>query len=256
MMRAWAMLGAVSGVLLALLVHAPAAWVAGLLMDATDARIQIREPQGTVWGGNGRLSIGSGALDADAVVLPGRVSWSWGWDAGALTLVVRADCCTPQPQRLHLVPGWNRLTLALGDGQSQWPAALLAGLGAPWNTVQAEGELQLRSQGMSVEWFGEGPRWRGQLQLDALAMASRLSTLRPVGSYRLVLVAPPADQPPTVQLTTLEGPLRLEGSGQWSGAGWRFRGEARADPPSESALANLLNMVGRREGDKSVLSLG
>ena len=169
---------------------------------------------------------------------------------------LRPECCSREAQRLRLDAGWGRLTLGLADGQSQWPAALLAGLGAPWNTVDAEGELQLRTQGMSVEWAGAGPRLRGRLQIDALAMASRLSTLRPVGSYRMVLDAPLADQQFTLQLTTLEGPLRLEGNGQQVTTGWRFRGEASADPASESALANLLNMLGRRQGNKSVLSLG
>ncbi len=257
-MRGWAIAGAVSGVLLGVLVHAPAAWVAPLLDKATDSRVRLRDTRGTVWQGDGRLQVGQGATDGGARFLPGRVSWSWSWGraAGAVTLAVGADCCSPVAQQLQLVPGWGRLTLHVPDGSSRWPAELLAGLGAPWNTVQAEGILHLHTRGMSVEWSAADARLRGQLQADALGMASRLSTLRPVGSYRLTIQAPPGDGVPTLQLQTLEGPLRLEGNGQWTARGWRFSGEARADPPGESALDNLLNMVGRREGDRSVLSLG
>jgi general secretion pathway protein N len=50
--------------------------------------------------------------------------------------------------------------------------------------------------------------------------------------------------------------LRLQGSGEWTGQGWRFKGEASADPQSEAALQNLLNMLGRREGGKALLTLG
>jgi general secretion pathway protein N len=256
MMRKWAVAGALGGVLLGLLLHAPAVWLSVPLASATGARMQLLEVRGTVWRGEGRLQVGQGTADSPAAGLPGRVAWSWGWQAGAPTLELRADCCSPQPQRLRLVTGWRSLALQLVDGQSQWPAALLAGLGAPWNTVQAQGELQMRTQGLSVEWSASGVRLAGQLQTDALAMASRLSTLRPVGSYRLTLTGPPGDQPASLLLQTLEGPLRLQGSGEWTGQGWRFKGEASADPQSEAALQNLLNMLGRREGGKALLTLG
>jgi general secretion pathway protein N len=36
----------------------------------------------------------------------------------------------------------------------------------------------------------------------------------------------------------------------------RFTGEASAEEGSESALTNLLNIIGRRQGGKSLLSLG
>ena len=36
----------------------------------------------------------------------------------------------------------------------------------------------------------------------------------------------------------------------------RFRGEARAASTDEAALSNLLNIIGRREGAKSIISIG
>ena len=62
-----------------------------------------------------------------------------------------------------------------------------------------------------------------------------------------------------LNLATLQGPLLLSGQGQWggaSGAALRFRGEARAEPGAESALNNLLNVIGRRQGALSVLTIG
>ncbi|MGE4050638.1 MAG: type II secretion system protein N, partial [Piscinibacter sp.] len=38
--------------------------------------------------------------------------------------------------------------------------------------------------------------------------------------------------------------------------GVRFRGEARAAPGEEAPLANLLNIIGRRDGARSVISIG
>jgi general secretion pathway protein N len=36
----------------------------------------------------------------------------------------------------------------------------------------------------------------------------------------------------------------------------RFRGEARASANEEAALSNLLNIIGRRDGARSVISIG
>jgi general secretion pathway protein N len=36
----------------------------------------------------------------------------------------------------------------------------------------------------------------------------------------------------------------------------RFRGDAHAAPGAEAALANLLNIIGRRDGARSVISIG
>ena len=87
-------------------------------------------------------------------------------------------------------------------------------------------------------------------------MASRLSTLRPLGSYRVALNAPAGSDSATVALQTLRGELQLQGDGQWVGGRLRFRGEASAAPGREAALANLLNIIGRRQGARSLLNIG
>ena len=256
MMKRWAALGAVVGLGLAVVVHAPAVWLAQALASASDARAQLLETRGTVWRGDARLRLGESAGSADARLLPGRVSWRLGWSDGAVRLALRADCCMAQEALLGFVPSWGGWSATLSDASTQWPAAMLTALGAPWNTVQPEGELRLRTRGLSVEWSAGRPRVLGEVQVDAIAVASRLSTVKPVGSYRLTYAGPIGTAMPALQLQTLEGPLRMDGKGEWVGSRLRFSGEASADPASESALGNLLNTVGRRQGNKSVLSLG
>jgi len=94
-------------------------------------------------------------------------------------------------------------------------------------------------------------------------MGSRLSTLDVLGSYRLVLAgAAPggagaaSDTAATVQLATISGALLLDGSGQWVASKLRFNGQASAAPGSEAILNNLLNIIGRRQGARSVISIG
>lgn len=61
----------------------------------------------------------------------------------------------------------------------------------------------------------------------------------------------------TLRLSTLEGALQLSGVGTLtSGGKSRFTGEAGAAPGREEALNNLLNIIGRRQGARSVLTIG
>jgi general secretion pathway protein N len=138
-----------------------------------------------------------------------------------------------------------------------WPAAWLTALGTPWNTLQPSGLLRLSSPGFTLQMAPGGLRLQGSVVLEATDIASRLSTLPRLGSYRVVVAGTGAgSEAATVQLNTLDGALLLSGSGQWTGARLRLRGEARAAPGQEAALQNLLNLIGTREGARSILSIG
>jgi general secretion pathway protein N len=250
---AWSAAGAVLGALFALLVFAPARWLAEGVAQLSHGEVLLADPRGTIWGGSGHLVLSGGRGSTDAAALPGRVSWSLRplWDGVAAR--VQADCCTTQPLSVRAqwrLAGWR---VQVGDGASQWPAAVLAGLGTPWNTLQLDGEVALSTRGLSVEWVEGRPRIEGRAELVAQRVASRLSTLRPMGSYRITLQG---GTQASLRLETLEGSLRLSGTGEWVGQRLRFRGEATAVPGSEAALANLLNIIGRRSGDRSIITIG
>jgi general secretion pathway protein N len=93
----------------------------------------------------------------------------------------------------------------------------------------------------------------GQVELQMQQLSTRLSTLRPLGSYRVLVQG--GD---TVALTldTLEGSLLLQGTGQLLNGRVHFSGEASAAPDAEAALSNLLNILGQRQGAKSILKMG
>jgi len=159
---------------------------------------------------------------------------------------------------LLLRPGLGRLTTSLvptAGVVGRWPTAWLGGLGTPWNTLQMGGAVNLQSPGLTVESV-QG-RWRveGRADLELQSVSSRLTTLDTLGSYRLTISGDEAGAA-QLDLSTQEGALQLSGNGNWGPAGVRFRGEARAAPGSESALTNLLNIIGRRDGARSVISIG
>lgn len=276
--RRWAAWGAALGVAIGVVAQAPAQWLADGLRQATDARLLLAEARGSLWNGSAVLVLTGGTGSRDAAVLPGRLHWQLRPSWSGLNLTAQQACCLPGDLRLQWQPAWGGYTVTLGDGTSgaakppgtavpavpaparpigHWPAAWLSGLGTPWNTLQLGGQLQLASPGLRLQSVAGRLRLDGSLTLALHSVSSRLSTLPTLGSYRLLVQgAGSSGEATTLQLSTLEGALRLSGSGQWTGAGLRFRGQAQAADGQDSALSNLLNIIGRRQGALSVISIG
>lgn len=249
----WAAGGALFGLIVAMLVFAPARWLAAALQQFSAGRLILLEPRGTLWNGSAQLLLAGGSGSNDAAALPGRVAWQMRPAWGSWNVLLDASCCTPRPLQVQAEPRWGGVQLRLADGQSQWPAAVLAGLGTPWNTIRAEGALSFSTRGLSLTRVQGRFALEGQAQLEALGMSSRLSTLRPIGSYRLTLQG---GNSATLQLDTLEGSLQLTGSGRWVGSQLHFDGTASAAAERVDALSNLLNIIGRRSGARSIIKIG
>jgi general secretion pathway protein N len=272
-LRAWGMLGALVGAILSVLYFAPAAWLAHAVYSASGQRVLLTQTECRVWQGSAQLILLGGAQSQDASALPGRISWRlhpFGFQGLGVDLT--ASCCTSVPMVLIARAGWGYWQIDAARLDSQWPAAWLSGLGAPWNTLQLEGSLQLSSPG-GLRWRQQGQRAeiQGGLTLDVLNASSRISTLKPLGSYRLLLKgAPMSDSrstqagdkaPPAqadLQLKTLQGALQLSGQGQCAllahGVRFSFRGEASSSDSDLPLLSNLLNIIGRRQGNVALLS--
>jgi general secretion pathway protein N len=248
--------GGVCGLLFGLLWFAPASWLALALHSASDGRVVLASPLGTVWDGSARLEFSGGQGSKDATALPGRVSWTVRPTWTGASAHLNATCCTPQGLQVNTAVHWGGGKLSVADGQSHWPAALLAGLGTPWNTLQPEGDLQLSSSGLGFEIIEGRVSVTGSATVEARDMSSRLSTLRPMGSYRFSVRGGGVSGVTALQLDTLEGSLLLSGSGQWAGSRLRFDGVATAATDREAALSNLLNIIGRRDGVRSIITVG
>ncbi len=284
--RLWALAGLALGALLALPVFAPAAWLAAAVHSASGERLQLADARGSLWRGSAQLVLTGGPGSRDASALPGRLHWTLGLAPGAAGLELRARqaCCINGQALLRLQPGWGRwlFSLQAAPGETaatvpsaaapgaligQWPAAWLVGLGTPWNTLQPSGLLRLHSPGLGFEWVRGSLRILGRAEIELDDIASRISTLEVLGSYRLDLQA---DAPApargdaaalstrgaSLRLSTRSGALQLSGTGLWAADGLRFRGEARAAPGAEAVLSNLLNIIGRRQGAAAVIAIG
>ena len=256
----WALVGVVVGALLAVLAYAPAAWLVNAVATATQQRVLLADARGTVWSGSAVAVLTGGEGSRDASSLPGRLSWTMRLRGLGLELQLQHACCLNGTVALQVRPGFGRVEYLLvppSGWVGQWPTALLGGLGTPWNTMQLGGTVRLVSPGLRMESVQGRLVVDGRADFEVMGVSSRLSTLDSLGSYRMTLAGDAANPGiSTLQLSTLDGALKLSGSGTVGPAGVRFRGEARASATEEAALSNLLNIIGRRDNARSVISIG
>lgn len=218
--------------------RAPAAWVG----DWLEARSKIRlvDARGTIWQGSALL----GMSDGRAITLvPGRIDW-------------RIEALTPTGVSAELSHPWlsTPLRVSLGadglgfaKGGARLPAGVLASAGVPFNTLKPGGTLD-------ISWTDgrlRGAALTGEMQIDWYQAKSALSTIVPLGSYRLRVRG--SGEPPVLELQTLSGPLQMQGSGRIEGTRVRFNGTATAEAGMRSSLDGLLGVLGMRSGDMVLL---
>ena len=257
----WAVAGTLLGLVCALVLFAPAAWLGNAVASATQQRVLLSDARGTVWTGSAALVLTGGEGSRDAAALPGRLLWTLRPKGLGLELRLEHACCLNGPVAIKIEPGLGRTRYTLAPASDgwigQWPTALFSGLGTPWNTMQLGGTMRLTSPGLRIESVQGRLIVDGRAEIEMVDVSSRLSTLESLGSYRLGLSGDAANPGiSALTLATRDGALLLSGNGTWGPAGLRFRGEARAAAGQEAALSNLLNIIGRRDGARSVISIG
>jgi general secretion pathway protein N len=228
-----------------LLVLAPAAWVAPYVAQATQGRARLIDADGSLWNGSAALALTPGADPDGATVLPGRLEWHTAfWPLLIGRLDVRVRQTEAMPDAITLEAGLRQGRLSAGS--ARLPASLLTGLGAPFNTLDLQADV--RVQWNDWRWFGQ--QGFGHLNVTVADATSRVSTVRPLGTYQAEIEAQGARM--ALTLSTQKGPLMLTGHGGFGAGGSSFTGRASAAPEARENLAGLLNLIGRQLGDGSV----
>lgn len=93
----------------------------------------------------------------------------------------------------------------------------------------------------------------GLTRLEALAVSSRLSPLKPLGGYRLDVEG---GDNARMNLSTLNGDLQLVVKAGGSDRVCISMAKLLPAPSREAALSNLLNILGRRQGTRSIITFG
>ena len=248
-LAAWPWLAVtVLSVIVTLAVMLPAAWIVPQFAKATGGHVNLVDPAGSLWKGSATLMLatggGAGARDG-ATLLPGRLEWRtafWPLFRGRVRMQMRQT--DSMPDAVFVDAGLSASTVS--PGTIAVPASLLSGLGAPFNTLNMDGSVRLTWTELRML----GHNTYGQVIVTLDDMASSVSRVKPLGSYRVVFQA--EGQAGTIDLTTSRGPLLLSGKGTVSPTSNAFNGVATSAPEARENLAGLLNLLGRHTGPDTV----
>jgi general secretion pathway protein N len=230
-------------VAMSVLAFAPATWLGQFLEMQSTGRLALIDADGSLWHGSALLGAASSTDGAVTPLLPGRFAWQLSpW----LLLIGRIDLQLANPQSLsqpvHLSGSWQQWHV--GAASVLLPAERLAILGAPLNTLAPSGRMRLVWNDLNINVNDDALQLHGVTTLELDDMGSRLSPVNPLGSYRMRMTWQGTQAPLT--LTSVRGPLLLQGSGTIHNGRLQFSGSAEAASGQEEKLANLLNLLGQR----------
>ena len=292
--RRLAMIGAAVGLVLGIVANLPASLIANAVAGATSDTFLLAEAEGTIWSGSAITVLTGGPSSHDASVLPTRLEWTLRPHWNGVSVHLSQDCCLAHGMDLsvrrtldawqvdvispdergktaappeRIMPGGggaDAAALANSTPLGQWPMGWLEGRGFPWNSIHPGGVLTLNTRNLSFALKGGHWSTLGSAQVEIRQASSRLSTLDSLGTYRVLIQPDPSTQikpgdgatRALVWISTLEGALLIDGRGLIGATGVRIRAEAHAATGSEAALDSLLNLIGRRNGALSAISIG
>ncbi len=218
------------------LVMLPATWMDALLQRASQGSFAMTGTKGTFWRGEGSLQ----ALlpSGEAVTL---VPVSWHIAAAellTLKLHVRAQSTRDNKPVLDATLGPGETYIQ--EAKLELPAALLGVLTPTLREAVLSGQLALQVNDLRFD----RSQASGKAQAYWKAAGSSLSRIRPLGNYLLDMNGKGSGM--DFRLSTMGGPLTLNGSGSWiPGKSPDIRITATPEQSARQDLAPLLRMLGR-----------
>ena len=247
------LLAGIASVALTVLLFFPATWMAAMIEKQTAGRLTMGDARGTLWGGSAFIGGAASGSDAVTPLLPGRFSWHLSPVILLGSVEAELENAEALSQPVSVTGSWRQWQVS--PAEILLPAERLAALGAPLNTVQPSGQMRLSWGLLQLARLDGKIEVAGAMNLEMNDLASRLSPVKPLGSYNLAFDwrGTQAD----VTLKTIKGPMLLSGSGMFGNGRLQFSGKAEAEAGQEQRLANFLNLLGqrRKEGDKDVIAL-
>jgi general secretion pathway protein N len=233
----WILTGIVS-ITLSILFFLPASWLGALLEKQTQGRLSLGDVQGSFWRGSAFVGVASGVSGPVTPLFAGRFAWK----ISPLILLAQVEAELDNPESLSAIVKiqGNFSELQVSPASLLLPTERLEGLGAPLNTIGPTGKLRMSWNNLRFARDAGRLNGYGQLQLELSEMASRLSPVKPLGSYNMAFDLRRKCRSASEYL---KGPMMLAGSGTLNGGHFSFR--AWAEEGQQARLANLLNLLGQ-----------
>ncbi|HEY8888132.1 MAG TPA: type II secretion system protein N [Gallionella sp.] len=247
------LLAGIFSITLTMLMFFPANWMTSMVEKQTAGRLTLGDAHGTLWRGSAFIGGAASGSDPLTPLLPGRFSWR----LSPMVLLGDVDAelenAAALSQPITVTGNWHQWKVS--PGAILLPAERLAALGAPLNTIQPSGQMRLSWEPLQLTRQNGKIGMAGTMKLEMDDIGSRLSPVKPLGSYELAFGWHEAQA--SVILKTVKGPMLLDGSGMFANGRLQFSGTAQAEAGQEQRLANFLNLLGQRRqvGGKEVIAL-
>jgi general secretion pathway protein N len=247
------LLAGIASITFTLMMFFPATWMAVMLEKQTAGRLTLGDAHGTLWSGSAFIGGAPSGSDPVTPLLSGRFSWRLSPMVLLGSVDAELENAEALSQSISVKGNWRQWQVS--QGAILLPTERLAALGAPLNTIQPSGQMSLSWKPLQLTLQDGKIAMVGAMNLEINNLASRLSPIKPLGSYDLALYW--RGTLASMTLKTVKGPMFLSGSGTLSNGRLQFSGTAQAETGQEQRLANFLNLLGqsRRVGDKEIITL-
>lgn len=232
--------------LMVMIVNIPVSWAKNIIAERTNCKVILLSPQGNFWSGSTSLGV-SKKNSGGNCESPIFMTEGFHWDTSCQPLSIKCSVIVTSPslgKELRLTLFNNGMTIS--ENEMSLPLKMLEDLGAPWNTLKIDGQSELRWSSIDLKDTSS----KGQVNVDLINLKSALSTISPLGDYRITIDLSPMS---TFQVRTLKGALEIKGQGQIKTNGIEFKGEAKALPENKESLIGLLSVLGKNQGDTTLL---
>lgn len=229
--------------LLFLVIEMPASWLAWGLNRYSQGSVRLDPIAGTLWSGKGRLAINyPQATPHDFGPAEWRINPFWLF-AGRFQVSLQVGG-QDQDRRIKTTLAVARDHFLLKNTEAEFPATFVAQIYAPLSLISPQGKVRI----MAPEFMLAAERSQGTASLEWLNAGSGLSSVQPLGDYRLDITG--AEKNADLKLTTLRGDLEFTGQGQWQPGTGQLQINGSALPRNQlSKLEPLLNLLGNDQGN-------
>jgi len=216
--------------LIGLFAFAPASLMGAALERASGGALTLAQTKGSLWNGSGVALLRKKAHY--------QTLGSYRWNLKLFSAALQVQAGEAAPMTVRYVPFSGRLNI--DNLRITLPVSIIEIAAPQLGPYGLQGSLETSGDHLTLDAAG----LNGQVTMDWLHAASALSTIRPLGDYRILLQGNGGTL--DAQLSTLSGKLLLSGKGSFDKtSGMRFNGTAQAAPgTAETELNEMLHHIG------------
>lgn len=213
-----------------LLAFTPASLMGYALERASGGTLSLAQTAGSLWHGSGVALLRQKSHH--------QTLGSYRWKLNLLNASLQVQAGSSPPMTVRYIPFAGRLDI---EGlHLVLPASSLEIVSPQLGPYQLLGMFELQSEHLALDAKG----LNGQVTVDWARAASGLSSIRPLGDYRIVLNG--NGNAVDAQISTVSGKLQLNGTGSFTPQnGMRLNGTAQAESGAAGEELNeLLHHIG------------